>query len=245
MATIRDKQVIFDEMLTRDLKYYKVLDSDNKTLLTAQQDKECTSVEAEKSLREFLEKLDGIVYVVLSAKAGDETNQGGNIRNQTFKYQLKLGDSATAINGTSNSSPVGIEAIRTSISNEFDAKMEAMRKEFEHKEEVRKLKDEIKELKEGDGIKEKGLEMLQQILNQNPGVAGVNNPGKANSNVSEAGITGIQGPQNTDRTARLQAAIKKISSVDRDYLDHLEMIAELAVNKPVVYSEALRKLKEY
>lgn len=245
MATIRDRQVIFDEMLTRNLNFYKVLDSDNKTLLTAQQDKDCTATEAEKSLREFLDKLDGIVYVVLSAKAGDEINNGGNIKNQTFKYQLKLGDSASVpgINGTGGGNSIGAMTLAIEqVEAKMEAKMEAMKKDFEHQEQIRKLKDEIKELKDGDQIKEKGFAMLEQLLAQGttPGVTGFNN--------SEAnpGITGITGPGTpTERTLRLQAAIKKINSVDKDYLEHLEMLADIAINKPLVYAEAIRKLATF
>ena len=78
MAYLKDKEMIFHKMQTNKLAFYKVLDSDGKTILDRQDDDDCTVNEAENRLRDTLENLTGLITVVLSEKTSKQKAAGGN-----------------------------------------------------------------------------------------------------------------------------------------------------------------------
>lgn len=243
MAYIKDKEFIYTKMLTNGLNYYRVLDSDNKTVLDSQQDSDCNVDEAVNRLRDTLDNLTGLVNVVLSAKSGAEKAQGGTGPKGDIKLTIKLSDdSKGGINGLEHQS-MRSDELRSAMAREYEAKLEAA--EIRHKAEIdrlksdhanekryRELQDQIKELKENDHLKDV-LPMISGLLNNNgAALAGI---------PDQPHITGTDGASPKER---MVAAINTILKTDKNFVAHLEMLAVLSERNPVVYHLAIAKLKE-
>lgn len=226
MAYLKDKELIFQKMAVNKLPYYRVLDSDGKTILDAQDDEDCTVDEAVHRLRDTLEQLTGLITVVLSAKTTKQKGAGGNTQGD-LRFSIKLTDENAK--GVSGMADMREDVLRAAIAREYEAKMDALRKEFEHKEEMRKLQDQINELKNGDSL-EKYMPMIAGLLgNQGAPIAGF--PEQPH----------ITGP--ADYKERLVSAINRIQKVDNQFIDNLERLADLAEKSPMVYKIAIDKLK--
>lgn len=244
MAYIKDKEFIYTKMLTNGLNYYRVLDSDNKTVLDSQQDSDCNVDEAVNRLRDTLDNLNGLVNVVLSAKSGAEKAQGGTGPKGDIKLTIKLSDdSKGGINGIEHQS-MRSDELRAAMTREMEARIEAI--ETRHKAEIsalktehanekrfRELQDQIKELKENDYTKEV-LPMISGLLGNNgSALAGI---------PDQPHITGIEGASPKER---MVAAINTILKTDKNFVAHLEMLATLSEKSPVVYHMAIAELKKH
>ena len=228
MAYTVDREIIFNKMVVNKMPFYKVLDSDGKTVMDIQDDEDVTVEEAQARLRDTLEALRGLITVVLSDYSGRQKGAGGN-KATNVRYTIKLTDdeSRSAING-----PGALQredTIRAAIEREYQAKYDALKEKYEHKLAMQKMQDQIDKLNSGDQL-EKYLPIIAGIFGNTPGaVAGI--PGEPH----------ITGPGQAKE--RLAAAINRILKVDPDFVSNLERLADLAEKNPTVYKMAIEQLK--
>lgn len=247
MAYIKDKEFIYNKMLTNNLNYYRVLDSDNKTVLDSQQDSDCGVDEAVNRLRDTLDNLTGLVNIVLSAKSGAEKAQGGANPKGDIKLTIKLTDGdAKGINGLHQDQSLRADELRAAIVREYEAKLETQ--ETRHKAEIERLKtehanekrfrelqDQIKELKEND--------MTKDLM---PVISGLLSGQGSNALAGIPAEPHITGPGETvSPKERMVAAINTILKTDKNFVAHLEMLAALSEKSPVVYHMAISELKKH
>jgi hypothetical protein len=239
MAYIKDKDFIFTKMHSNRLSYYKVLDSDGKTILDQQDDDEVSVDEAVNLLRDTLENISGLITIVLSEKSTRAKAAGGKIGD--IRYTIKITDDTKGINGHEE---VRNDTLRHAIAAQYEAKMETlvekhkneialMKIQADHDRKFNELNEKIKELKEGD--------MTEKVMPYLAGIFGNMVPGAG------AAINGIpqephlNGPGD-DFKLRLTSAINRIIKVDSNFVDNLEKLADLAESKPFIYKVAIEKL---
>ena len=226
MAYLKDKEMIFHKMQTNKLAFYKVLDSDGKTILDRQDDDDCTVTEAENRLRDTLENLTGLITVVLSEKTSKQKAAGGNTTGD-LRFSIKLTDgTSSSITGVNDGA---IEKLREAMQREFDAKLLAIKKEHEAELRIKKLEDQILELKNGNS--------LDQYL---PMIAGLFSPGSAPVIAGFPNEPHITGPD--DFKTRLITAVNRLTKVDKNFVSNLEALADLAEKSPITYNLAISKL---
>ncbi len=231
------------------LAYYKVLDSDGKTILDIQDDNEVSVDEAVNRLRDTLENLTGLITVVLSDKPKKDKGAGGAINDLKITIKLTEDGSSKGITGHE----MGNDIIRNSIAKEYEAKMETLQEK--HKNEVERLKmehanekkfadlhEKIKELKDGDYL-DKVLPMISGIFGAPPVAPGINGIPPGGETVEMPQHPHITGPADPNGKARMVNAINRLLKVDQNFIEHLELLANLSESNPMVYQIAIQKLK--
>lgn len=229
MATVKNIDFILNKMLIDKMPYYKVLDSDGKMVLDENQDPDMGYDAASRSLRDTLENLKGLVHVALNNKTGKELSGGGAVRGMRFTVKL---DEPSFINGTPQSS-TDVESIREAIKAEYEAKFEAFKKEVELSKRIEKLEEQLKEKEDSSGFNEMAMQMIAGMFG--PQMPGTPLNGQPN-------INGLDGRTNTER---INEAIRTLWRNDKNFVEHIEKLAEIAEKKPMVYAIAIDKLKEY
>jgi hypothetical protein len=237
MAFITDKDFIYNKMRTNNLAFYKVLDSDGKTLLDQQDDPDITAEEAAVRLSETLDKLNGLVNIVLSAKSGKEKNQGGAIKGD-IKLTIKLSDGSISGHDLRRDEITAIkaresEAVISALKDKHESEIKALHEKYKREAEMKELRDQIKELKDGNNM-DKYLPMIAGLFGVQPGaVAGF----------PEQQEPHITGTDDVSPKERLAGAINRILKVDRNFIEHIELLANLAENNSLIYFGAIQKLK--
>lgn len=239
MAFTRDPELIFSKMQANNLPFYRVIDSDGKSVIDTQDDTEVSTTEAVNLLRETLESITGLVTVILSPKNLAAKGAGG-VNNKDFKFSLKLGGEKN-ISGTETST--GLSALLqqnydqriAALEEKHKAEIAAIKKEAETEKRISALELKLKESKDSD-ITEKLLPVLA-------GMFGVQAPALAGTpEAQDAHITGIE---ELEPKARLMKAINTLISLDKDFIKNIEKLAELAKTNNFVYKMAISKLNTY
>jgi hypothetical protein len=244
MAYIRDPELIYNKMQTNGLPFYRVLDSDGKSLLDENDDENVSVDEAVNRLRDSLENTAGLVTVLLSAKNRAQKGAGGKIAGD-FKFTVKLGDTKGAgINGFTEANR---DSMRQTLVDSFNEKLKLieekhaaeikqLKKDHETEKRLEKLEADLKEAKSG-GIADQYLPIIAGLLTgQQPNaVAGI----PETENTASPHITGTD----EDNKVRMTTALNKLFKADKNFLIHLEMLAKLAESKPLIYKLAIEKLK--
>jgi hypothetical protein len=175
------------------------------------------------------------VHIKIAPRNRQEKTAGGST--QSLTYTLQLGGAhmgAPAPNQSNAATLQGIGAIRESIEQTFNARLEAMQKEWEHRETVRQLTERINglevALKERDPMTEYGMKMLEQF---GPGILGSLFGGQPTA----AAIHGTVEQDDIDK--RAEAAIVRLLKIDPDFITNLERLADLAENNHGMYTMAV------
>lgn len=238
MAYIKDKDFIFTKMHSNKLSYYKVLDSDGKTILDQQDDDEVSVDEAVNLLRDTLENITGLITVVLSEKSTRAKAAGGKIGD--IRYTIKITD--TDSKGINGHEEVRNDTLRSAIAAQYEAKMETliekhkneialMKIQADHDRKFNELNEKLKELKEGD--------MTEKVLPYLAGIFGNVVPGAPINGIPQE--PHLNGPADENKV-RLMNAINRLIKVDKNFIGNLEKLADLAESSPMTYSIAIQKL---
>ena len=219
--------MIFSKMAVNKMPFYKVLDSDGKTILDQNDDEDTTVDEAANRLRDTLENLTGLITVVLSDYSGKQKGAGGN-KATNIRFSIKLTDGD--IRGINGNSELREDTLRNAISREYEAKFEALKEKFEHEKAMAKMQAQIDEMKNGNDL-DKYLPVITGLLSQQSGaLAGM---------PEQPHITGT----GDSPKERLLSAINRIIKVDSNFVENIERLADLAENNPMIYKIAIDKLK--
>lgn len=233
MAFITDPNYIIEKMVAEKFPYFQVLDTDGKTVISENDDPEVDVHQAAKRLMDLFERISGTFTVVLSSKTKQEKGAGGNPRN--LRLTTKIGNSYnnSGVNGigvVNNSANIAeIEArLEAKYKEQFDAKM----REIELLRRIEKLEEE----KNAPDDLEKYAPVIQAIAGMFGNGGGIPLNGSPN----------INGPGEVNPVfSRINAAVKILYNNDKNFVENLEKLADIAKNRPFIYSMAISKLKEY
>lgn len=242
MSRITSPAFISERMRVYQYRYYQVYDQDGKTLIDEQQNSDVDLETAINRLESLLNNLEGLVHVKVSKANRQEKGAGGNV--QALTYTLQLGGAHMGANKPADNNAgfvQGIGAIRESMEQSFQAKLDAMQKDWEHREEVRRLNERITgletALKEKDPMTEAGMQMLQQF---GPAILG--------SMFGKPAAPMIHGPGTEtaadDIDTRAENALVRLLKVDPDFITNLEKLADLAETNPAMYQMAVSFLNQ-
>lgn len=240
MSRQTSPQFVLERMRLHGFKYYQVFAQDGKTLIEEQQHPDVDCVEAMNRLESILNNTDGLVTVKISERNRDEKGQGGSIR--SFTYQLQLGGSHMGNQAPAANNGIGINgiaAIQASLEEKFTAKLEALQREYEHREELRRLNEKISgletQLNQKDPFAEYGMQLLEKF---GPAIAG--------SMFGKPAAPMIHGPDNDqdDIDARAERALIRLLKVDPDFISNLEKLADMAETNQPLYQMAVAMLNQ-
>lgn len=232
MAFITDPNYIIEKMVADKLPYYQVIDTDGKTVIDDNENPEVDVHQAAKRLQDLFERISGTFTIVLSSKTKAEKGAGGNARNLRLTTKIGSNYNNSSVNGIGAvNNSVNIAEIEARLEAKYEEKLAAKMKEIELLRRIEKLEEE----KNAPDDLEKYAPYIQAI-------AGIFSGGAVPLN----GSPNINGPGETNPIfARINAAVKILYNNDKNFVENLEKLADIAQNKPFVYSMAISKLKEY
>ena len=256
MATIRDPEHIYQKM-REGFKFYRVFDSDGKTILDTNQDEGTSQDEAIQSLAATINNIDGLITVEISKKNGKATNAGGDNIGSKLKYTLKVGNytetKSAGINGAGGGSFAGNFEMVLNLMREVQAKdMQILTERFEAEKRIKNLLDLQNN---GNGYQDQmigfAIKKLDKMFPDMPAapipVAGTRTQPSINGTgepTPEA--TKIEKIQMTpEQNQQLQLAVHTLLSIDAQFLQNITNLATLAKEQPEVYQLAINKLNAF
>jgi hypothetical protein len=232
MAFVKDHTFIIDKMQAEKLPFYQVLDNDGKTIIDENDDKETGVDEASRRLLDLFDRIRGTFTVKLSNKTKADKATGGAVRNLTLVTKINETTPATPVQGIGAINSNAIAEIEAKLEEKYAQKFESFKREQDLLRRIEKLEEE----KQEPDMLEKYAPYIQGLfglINQAPGVPLNGSPN-------------INGPAESNPIhSRINAAIKILYANDKNFVNNLEKLADIAQNKPLVYAIAIEKLKEY
>jgi hypothetical protein len=221
MAFAKGIDVIISKMKQLNTPYYGVYEMDGKTLLSENDGDDINSTEAAEELETFLNSIEGSVKVILRINSKKSKSQGG-ATNGSHIFSIRLGDEKQkGVNGMD-------QTIMGLLQSNFDAKIAAMKSEYEHQEQLRKIKES------NDDSQSTISEILEHLkpfiphIMQKLGMMPTLSVSGATDDVIEQKID-----QNT--ISRLNIAIADLIKIDPSFVDTLETLAKFAKQSPDQY----------
>lgn len=233
MAILHDSDWLIRKMLAEKLPYYQVLDSDGKTVIDENDDKEVDVNEAAKRLIDLFDQITGPITVKLSEKTKKEKGAGGSSRNLSYTLKIDSKKNNSDVNGIGAvNNSANIAEIEARLEAKYEEKLAAKMKEIELLRRIEKLEEE----KNAPDDLEKYAPVIQAIAGMFGNGGGIPLNGSPN----------INGPGEVNPVfSRINAAVKILYSNDKNFVENLEKLADIAKNRPFIYSMAISKLKEY
>lgn len=220
MAFAKGIDVIISKMKQLDTPYYGVYNMDGKTMLS-ENDDDIDSAKAAEDLEMFLNSIEGSVKVILRINSKKSKSQGG-ATNGSCTFDIRLGDEKhKGVNGMDNT-------IMGLLQSNFDAKLEALKNEYAHQDELRKLKES----------QEDSQSTISEILEHlKPFIPHIMQKLGMMPTLSVAGATDDVIEQKIDQNtiSRLNIAIADLIKIDPSFVDTLETLAKFAKQSPDQY----------
>lgn len=231
------KDFILKTLAAHDCKIYEVRSGGHAKggLLSCQLDDGWESAAALKRLEHDLNSLEGAGVIYIKAKTAP-SNKGGDNR-KVFEYTLNLNGAqqptAQPISGIA-SHPQDTASIEASIRAN-------MQREFDDKQKIYDLQRQIDGLKEA-GPLDKYMGPLMQVLAMK---LAPQTPAQPPINGHPEDETSQEVHENPmEQTERINQALSRLMEVDPDFIDHLEILAEIAQTNQAVYNMAIDSLKK-
>lgn len=239
MAFVSKKRCL-DVMQENSFKYYKVLDTD-KSCIAEQQDPELSEKAAYTKLEEVLEEIEGTwVHVQFRHKTSKEIGAGGSIKSGVIDLKVKLSDQR-------KEGDIHVGALNQSVMQLMreNAELKTQLNDIRRQHEIDLLKKEFADWKK----EEKDKNKTSPIIEQGIGILAdyFRNAGKAQAPVTQQAAPAqmpINGPDEVSgKKQKVQDAIKRLSAIDPNLPDTLQMLATYAEKNPASYSSMLPMLK--
>lgn len=240
MAYIRDISIILQKMQNEQLPFYRIKDSDNKTLIDQNDDPALGLDAAVDRLKNMLESLDGRVFVTISAKTGKEKASGGDTRSFTYNIHLGNGQSGSGIGSVSGQS--NLDLIMKLMQENFNTQMQMLTQKMEDRQKLLDLERKIGETGKSDPLLLRAIDKLDRMI-----------PDAPMKKPQPAAIhgTGDNQPKpfkkvemNEEQQKKLNLAIHVLLEKDPEFIDNITMLAKLAQQDPDIYDIAIIRLKK-
>ena len=238
MAHTSDKNYILNRVITEQIRNYRILDGDKKTVIEEVADDSLTVDQVRDRIEATLNALSGggIIWITLLPKSKAARGEGGAIGvNKMIAFNT--GSSVNGIGSTSapanNDNSIG--AISAALEEKFNAKLEAMQLQNKHDAEIRELKAKLAEAENSSPV----LKMIEPLVPHIiTGLFGGPKPIAGHTPAAEE-TTAVQVEEITDEEqAKIENALTRIISVDPDFPTMLEKIAVLAESNTAMYNQA-------
>lgn len=240
MAFIRDPKLIFDKMKSEGIAFWTVFDSDKKTIIDEVDTEEADAQESLDKLQDLIYSLDGLVYVVLRTTNKRVRSAGGDLKG-TYQYSVRLGNSASGINGIRESSSNSGSMLKDMLSlmeARHQAEMKALEARLTLHHQMDELKRQIKEKNTPDATDKLLEQVFTMFAAQNSGMikptalAGNDEPAQQNE----------QQLKREEAKVLLTSAIQRLYKVDPNFHETLNKLADMAEGNPGKYQMALTML---
>jgi len=230
MASVK-KTYVLDMMKEKELRYFTIKDSDNKSLISDQKDPDCTLEKAIAKFEEAIENIDGpFVYVKLASKSGKEKEAGGNVTSGTYEFRVKLdSENVKGIEGINNNAAV--VKLMSDVSR-LETKLVEQQKEFELKQLRKEFEDFKKDQKNTNPYMDMAIAQLANVFSKGQNKVAISSPG----------IAGIDNNE-PDQLTKAKAAITKLRKIDENFGDHLLLLSEFAEKKTDTYKAFIPTVK--
>jgi len=231
MAQTTNPKYILDRMRAENIRNFRIFDSDKKTVIEDESANNLTVDQAIDRVQQTLNALTGLVWVELCNVArGEKAAGGGAMPNKWIA--LNLGGVQGI--GTHNQAPNpggNFAELMAAMEQRNNDKLEALKKEFEYKNEINDLK---RQLAESGGpleiLKPHIPAIITGIFGARPAaIAGHNTPPAAPPAAEEHTAETVE-------FAELQ--LSRLLAVDPQFLQVLEKLADMAENEPQKYQMA-------
>lgn len=234
-------EYVFKLMKDQELVCYCIYDVKD-TLLYNQKNTSFTVAKAIEEIEEFLRWNNGNFRIELRDDS-DKNKAGVNL----YSYSVvNLEKQDAPINGITGSQYVNPAMLGVPSGSEFFALLqqketelrqlqaEAMAKTMEFMREKHDLslqlinkQAEINQAKSEDNFKDIAMGALQSLLG-----GGMN-----------VGVSGINEVTETDTNSRINASVRTLMKLDPDFVNNIEALARVALEKPSIYKMAVNQLK--
>lgn len=241
MAFIKDISPVIAKMKAERLLFYKVFDTDGKTLIDCNEDPGVGMDTAISSLEAIVGSLEGTIHILISGKSSKEKGEGSPGKN--YKFTLKC--------GSPNSGAIGhtgfnqMETIMGLMQQNFNTQLQMFTQKFEDQKKYEDLKRAISDQDPNDHYIQFAMKKLDRMFpdppqnNQRP-VASINGTG------SESDKKPFKKVEMTeDEKNKLNLAVHVLLEEDPKFIEHLTMLAELAKKDKDIYEMAIAKLKKF
>lgn len=212
---------VLETMRSNDLRFFKVFGSDGKSLIVHQTDNSFTLDEAVAYMERTFNNVTGTVHVSLQPRA--KMNTGGD--NRLLKFIVDTRDLDTGANESGGYDTTTIGAIE----ERFNARLDAIEQKYKYESEIKDLKRQLEETKQGNPMVEKVLGAVLPMLQPRPQAV--------------AGVSGDDTDKVDDTRVRVSHAVQRLMAVDQDFVSNLEALADLAEQNTAMYNLAITNLK--
>ena len=224
MSTLVTQDYAFRLMREHDCRFWKLKDSDGKSVLGEQKSDEVGIEESVRKLEDTLAELNGrFVNLEARSRSSKDRGAGGDLKSGIFDLRVKL--DGNGIGSTATASPSINPALYDRI-----AGLEKQLLEVEYKHKMSDLQRQIDELKEGNP-------MLDQLVPVLSGLFAQGNPG----GTAAAQAPALAGPEK--KQGRVKELLVRLSKVDPNVLETLECLVKFAEANPSQYLGYVNMLK--
>jgi len=232
MAFAKNISVVIDKMKQLNTPYYSVCELDGKTLLSENDDE--ISVEAAMDeLDQILHNIEGSVKVILRPTSKKSRAAGGAL-NGSHIYSLRLGEEKQnkSINGMDNT-------IMGLMQQNYESKLDAIKKDYEFREEMRELKESLKSDNSTSSLNEiiEHLKpFLPMILNKLGMIGPVPSIAGQEDDIIEETIDAAT-------VTKLNESVAELMQIDENFVDTIQILAKFAKQAPEQYKSFIPILK--
>ena len=232
MAFAKSISVVLDKMKQLNTPYYSVFEPDGKTILS-ENDNDISPDEARDELDEILHNLEGSVKVVLRLTSKKSRPAGGALGGSHI-YSLRLSEDKRQSVGGMDNTIMGL------MQQNFESKLDAIKKDYEFREEMRSLKEDLKKNDNSTTSLTEILEHLKPFLPMIMSKLGMI-PASPSIAGNEAEI--IESEIDPVTITKLNEAIAQLMSIDENFVETIEILAKFAKSAPEQYKSFIPILK--
>lgn len=233
MAYTRNYTWILEHMKNNGYQNFAIYnDSAKKMLLMEEKTGHKTPEEAANLLSDVLQNMSGIVYVEISKKSRGET---GGVGTPNHLIPVQLGEEKVAGIGSIQQPSQNFDAAIGALEKNFNDRLDAMRREMEHKREVEDLRKQLKEAQEGNPMVNAILPHVPQLIS---GIFGKTPAPIAGHPPAEVPAETVNEEYSEQEVEFASRQISRLLAVDPEFLHVLEKLADMAENEPSKYQMA-------
>jgi len=224
-------------MRDHEVKYWKIKDSDNRSVLGEFKDPESTLEQSIDMLENSIIEIQGKwINLELRSKSAKERGAGGDIRTNNYDLKVLL-DSKGGINGPGAQQNSNDGLIKTLMAEIQNMRVDMLRQQ--HSFETASLKAELAELKEGNPMMDQVIAGLAKVFVPGAQAPGNEIPLQPASPVQQVQhLAGVEEGKN-----RIQSALRTLASIDSNLKETLEALARFAKKNPDQYHSYVQMLK--
>ncbi len=238
MSTFVSQEFVVKQLRAHQIKFWKMVDSDGKSVIAEQKDEERTVEQSVNMLEETLMDLRG-KYVLLKARAkgGSKIAAGGDNTTGIFDWKILLDEKAQGVGAVKEPGSSDVTKHLTLMDQIQNLRLEMQQKEHQHQ--MERLQDRIKEME--SEMKESNPMMDSLIAGLTKVFAG----GSLSAPVASVPTTPVPQLAGTEPSngARIKNAIIRISKIDPDVPETLEALASFAEKNPEQFLGYIKMLK--